>query len=300
MFGCGSQTVVDRSVHELDAIQAELRSVAKRRTVVFPRMELMMTTKIQSVNYWPDNACAKAFWGQHELAPYQELLADTKAWLEPQPLQRWLDLGCGGGQLTRALWEKSVRRLSEVVGLDCAAANATAFAKLRTKLKPRATRNRVRFVAADFSQGLASWTDDYFDGVVSGLAIHYAESYSQRTGRWTRSGYDRILAEVFRGLRPGGVFVFSVNVPEPSWGKVAWKSLGGFFKARRPLRFLKKAWRVWSYGNWLKRESRRGRFHYLPLETVLKKLDLAGFPTVDHRLSFAGQAYLLRARKPSS
>src|SRR5437867_12577348 len=121
-----------------------------------------MARTAKSVNYWPDSACAKAFGRLHELPPYQQLFADTRAWLEPQPLQRWLDLGCGGGQLTRALWEKSVGRLSEVVGLDCAAANATAFAKLRTKLKPRATRNRVRFVAADFSQGLASWTDDYF------------------------------------------------------------------------------------------------------------------------------------------
>ena len=25
-----------------------------------------------AVNYWPDNKCAKAFWGQHELPPYRE------------------------------------------------------------------------------------------------------------------------------------------------------------------------------------------------------------------------------------
>src|SRR5439155_234760 len=131
-------------------------------------------------------------------------------------------------------------------GVDCAAANARAFDKLRSRLHPPAKGNRLRFVAADFSQGLASWTDGYFDGVVSGLAIHYAESYSEETGQWTPSGYEHILAEVFRILRPGGTFVFSVNVPEPSWGKVAWKSLGGVFKARRPFHFLKKAWRIWS------------------------------------------------------
>jgi hypothetical protein len=55
---------------------------------------------------------------------------------------------------------------------------------------------------------------------------------------------------------------------------------------------------MWSYGGWLKREARRGRFHYLELNVVLEKLRQAGFANIEHRLSYAGQAYLLRCRKP--
>jgi hypothetical protein len=102
---------------------------------------------------------------------------------------------------------------------------------------------------------------------------------------------------VYRLLKPGGVFVFSVNVPEPAWGKVAWKSLPGVFRIKRPLRFLKYGWRMWSYGNWLTRESRRGRFHYLPLEKIVEKLLRIGFICIEDRLSYVGQAYLLRCRK---
>jgi SAM-dependent methyltransferase len=258
---------------------------------------MTMARNAKSVNYWPDNACAKAFWSQHELPPYQELLAATKAWLDPKPLEKWLDLGCGGGQLTRALWQASVGRLAEIVGVDCAAANAQVYDKLRTSLQPPARDGRVRFLAMDFSRGLPSWQDNYFDGVVSGLAIHYAESYSDATGRWTCDGYDALLREVHRVLRPGGRFVFSVNVPEPSWARVAWTALRGVFSTRRPLRLLKKGWRIWRYGGWLKRESRRGRFHYLPLETVVGKLRAAGFESIRHKISFAKQAYLLRCCK---
>ena len=220
-----------------------------------------------SVNHWPDATCAKAFWGQHELRPYQELFAHTLAWLKPKPGERWLDLGCGAGRLSRAIWTATAGRAAEVVGLDCAAANAAAFDRFRAGLDPQ-VRDRFRFVAADFSAGLAAFPDGHFDGVVSGLAISYAESYSEADGRWTQDGYDRVLAEVHRVLAPGGKFVFSVNVPEPAWGTVARSALAGVFRSRRPQKFLLKAWRIWRYGGWLKREARRGRFHYLPLPAV--------------------------------
>src|SRR5262249_26245863 len=107
----------------------------------------------------------------------------------------------------------------------------------------------------------------------------------------------RILAEVFRVLRPGGRFVFSVNVPEPSWGRVALTSLADVLRKKRPLQYLKKAWRIWRYGGWLKRGARRGRFHYLPPGQGVAKVRHAGSRAIQHRLSFAGQAYLLRCRK---
>lgn len=251
-----------------------------------------------SINYWPDSACAKAFWNQQELPPYQELLADTTDWLDPRSGERWLDLGCGCGQLTKVLWQKSRGLLQEIVGLDCATINAQAFQKLRATVQPTPSEETVRFLALDFSKGLSAWEDERFDGVVSGLAIQYAESYSEETGRWTSAAYDAVLAEVYRLLQPGGRFVFSVNVPEPSWGRVALYALGGIWQARKQLRYLKKAYRIWRYGGWLKREARRGRFHYLPLPKIVDKLAALGFVAVEHRLSFCGQAYLLRCQKP--
>src|SRR5437762_955411 len=110
-----------------------------------------------AVNHWPDDACARAFWSQHELPPYRRLLADTADWLDPRPGERWLDLGCGGGQLTRTLWEKSGGSLAEVVALDCAAVNQAAIEKLRRHARPAADERRVRFLHADFSAGLGTF-----------------------------------------------------------------------------------------------------------------------------------------------
>jgi len=252
------------------------------------------------LNYWPDSACARAFWGQQELPPYRQLLADTSAWLAPRVGDRWLDLGCGCGKLTEALWRNSRGTVEEIVGLDCAADNALAFQQLRGQVRPADAHERIRFIHADFSSGLRSWDTGRFDGIVSGLAIQYAESYSQKLRRWTTDGYDRLLADTYRLLRDGGSFIFSVNVPEPSFCKVALYSIWGAFDARRTVRYAERAFRMWRYGAWLKRQARIGRFHYLPLPTVVAKLRHLGFTEIEHRLTFAGQAYLIRCRKPLS
>jgi ubiquinone/menaquinone biosynthesis C-methylase UbiE len=248
-------------------------------------------------NYWTDAKCARAFWGQHELPPYRQLLAHTIEWAAPRPGERWLDLGCGGGALTRGLWDATGGRLASVVGVDCAANNADAYNLLRETLTPD-RGERIEFVCHDFSDGgLAPFADEAFDHVVSGLSISYAQSYDEVSGAWTQDGYDRVLADVLRVLRPGGRFVFSVNVPEPSWARVGLLSLGGVFGARRPIRYLQKAWRMMRYGAWLKREARTGRFHYLPGEEVAQKLKSAGYSSAQWRLSYAGQAYVFRAVK---
>ena len=258
----------------------------------------MSDEKVGSPNHWPEATCARTFWGQHELPPYRRLLADTTAWLEPQPGQRWLDLGCGCGKLTQAIWEKSEGTVKEVVGIDCAAINARAYEYLRAGMDPKARAHEVRFLHADFETGLGSFRDNYFDGVASGLAIQYAESYDAERGCWTTDAYERVLSEVFRVLRPGGWFVFSVNVPRPSWTWVAFTSILGVFRARRFFRYIHKAWRMWRYGSWLRREAATGRFLYLHRKEVFTRLERIGYDSLDRRRSFAGQAYLIRCRKP--
>ena len=257
-----------------------------------------MSAANASVNYWPHTSCAKAFWSQRDTPAYQRLLKDTAAWLDPKAGDEWLDLGCGSGPLTEVLWRQSGGRIGQIVCADCATVNMHAIDRLRQRLEPRPQIGQIQFVALDFSSGLPAWKDSRFDGVVSGLSIQYAQSYSLDRQDWTTEAYDRLLFEVFRVLRPGGCFVFSVNVPEPSWGRVALRSIKGVFRAPRPARYVKNAWRMLRYGRWLKQEARRGRFHYLPENAIRHKLAAAAFMNIEHRLSYAGQAYLFRCRKP--
>jgi SAM-dependent methyltransferase len=257
-----------------------------------------MSASTVDVNYWYDKRCARAFWTQRELPPYRQLLADTAAWLEPLAGQRWLDLGCGCGQLTRTLWEKSGGSLAGIVAVDCAAANEQAIASVRASAQPASTAQRIVFRQVDFSDGLGAFATGSFDGVVSGLAIQYAQHWSAEEARWTEQGYDRLLGEVCRVLRPGGQFTFSVNVPNPAWLRIALYGIPGFFTSRKPLKFFRNSMRMLRYGKWLKNEAARGRFHYLSSEVILGKLTQAGFVRIEQRRSFAQQAYLFRACRP--
>jgi SAM-dependent methyltransferase len=250
------------------------------------------------VNYWPTAKCAKAFWAQQDLPPYQQLLNDTLAWAEPASQECWLDLGCGAGALSRAIWKRTHGTIKAVVGLDCAEVNELCYRRWCDTLSP-SPGNRIRFVHHDFASGLGLFADDSFDHAVSGLSISYAESFDDIQGKWTTSAYDRLLSEVWRVIRPGGRFVFSVNVPNPSWAKVAWQSFPRLIRCQHPFQTLKRSWRMLKYGRWLKREARAGRFHYLPAFEVVRRLTAVGFAFVAHRLSYCDQAYIFRATKPA-
>lgn len=254
-------------------------------------------TQAKHSNLWPSARCAKAFWGQQDLPPYQRLLADTLEWADPGPRERWLDLGSGGGAITRAIWERTSGAIDSVIALDCAAVNEESYRRLRESLQP-APADHIRFIHHDFSGGLGLFPSAAFDHAVSGLSISYAEDFDETAGKWTTKAYDRVLTEVWRVIRPGGRFVFSVNVPEPSWAKVAWRSLPSMFAQKHLARAVKRSFRMLWYGRWLKQEARVGRFHYLPADEVMQKLAEAGFTSISHRLSYCDQAYVFRAVKP--
>lgn len=247
-------------------------------------------------NHWQDEACARAFWDQHLAVPYQEMLRDTAAWLAPRPGERWLDLGCGCGQVTGLLWRLGGGQVEEIVSLDCNPVNAEAIARLRGRLGG-AAHSRIRFVAGDFSAGLPQFADQAFDGIVSGLAISYAEHRDPATGRYTDQAYNGLLAELARVLRPGGRLVFSVNVPDVRFWPILWKSLRQAFRLSKPLKALGNGLRMQGYGHWLRREAEKGRFHYLPFEEIARRLTALGFESVQHRLTYADQAYLVQARR---
>jgi ubiquinone/menaquinone biosynthesis C-methylase UbiE len=255
-----------------------------------------IVTNKEDTNWWHDEKCAEAFWDQKLIRPYQELLSDTADRLEIRPGERWLDLGCGSGQLTSLVWKKSRGQVGEIVATDCNPANDKVIRRLATAL---GAGEKVRFETVDFSGGLGAFPDASFDGIISGLAISYAESRDPQTGKYTDAAYNRLLADLFRVLKPGGKVLISVNVPNPNWGLIGRKSLHFGLRISKPWRQLVNAFQMWWVGRWLTRQARRGRFHYLPANEIQLRLARVGFVDFDCRLAYTGQAYLFSASRPA-
>jgi SAM-dependent methyltransferase len=99
-------------------------------------------------------------------------------WLDAQPGEYILDLGCGDGQLTRRLRDMGVH----VLGVDASAEMVTAA--------------RERGVEAEQAQAESlPFRDATFDAVFSNAVLH-----------WVR-GQDEMMKQVHRVLKPGGRFV---------------------------------------------------------------------------------------------
>jgi SAM-dependent methyltransferase len=102
---------------------------------------------------------------------------------------RVLDAGCGRGRYTEWLIERG----ASVVAVD---KSSEMVERARQRVDDRAEIRR-----ADIGQPLEFADDSEFDGVVSGLSLHYLEN-------WRRT-----FAEFARLLRPGGFLVFSTHHP---------------------------------------------------------------------------------------
>lgn len=107
--------------------------------------------------------------------------AGVLAWLDVQPGERVLDLGCGDGTLT----EKISARGADVTGID-------ASPEMLDKARERGLR-----VVLGNAEALPF--DGEFDAVFSNAALH-----------WVRD-QDAMLAGVHRALKPGGRFVVEMG-----------------------------------------------------------------------------------------
>ncbi len=102
--------------------------------------------------------------------------------------QRILDAGCGHGRYADWLCDQG----ADVVAVD---SNEAMLEQARRRLGNRAT---VRH--GDLTESLP-FAEDTFDGIVSGLSLHYVEDWRVP------------FAEFARLLRPGGFLTFSTHHP---------------------------------------------------------------------------------------
>jgi ubiquinone/menaquinone biosynthesis C-methylase UbiE len=156
-----------------------------------------MTTRDSGVNLWDSAAHALEYLTRADSIPHRtEGEAELLEWL-PLGTLHVLDLGSGDGRLLGLV--KLARPDSTSVALDFSDT-------MLERLGERFGRDRtVRVLAHDLTQPLPD-TLGSFDAVVSSFAIHHLPHPRKRA----------LYEEVFRLLRPGGVFCNLEHVSSPT------------------------------------------------------------------------------------
>jgi SAM-dependent methyltransferase len=109
------------------------------------------------------------------------------AWLGMPPGRRWLDVGCGTGALAATVL--TLASPAEVHGIDSSPVYV-AYARDHTR------DDRVAFEVGDAHS--LPYSDGAFDAAVSGLVLNFL------------TAPDRVVAEMARVVRPGGVVALYV------------------------------------------------------------------------------------------
>jgi SAM-dependent methyltransferase len=120
------------------------------------------------------------------------------AMLPTAPAQRWLDVACGPGLVTRAL----APRVGQIVGVDLTPA------MVEMARRESAGVENARFELADASR--LPFPDGAFDGAVTRFSMHHMPAPG------------RVVREMARVVRPGGWVAVSDHVTSDDHAQAAW------------------------------------------------------------------------------
>lgn len=212
---------------------------------------------------------------------YRMLVKTVRSFIDPKTGQTWLDAGCGPGNMSKLLNEKSEGSLKKIISLDIV--ESPVFRE-RQKTVPMS-----EFVHGSLSNCLPL-ESGVLDGIVSNIVIPYVVDFEGIPGK---EGIKNLFKEFARVLKPGGQFVWS-SPKRNIRTEICFISAAGdiLWNAPRIHNLPVIAYRLLKYGKELEKKGKKGIYTYLDPPEWDEILKEAGFISRDWKFVFTCQVWV--------
>lgn len=255
------------------------------------RQPEVLSRHVQSEDAAREKRSAQKFWTRYfyfydtlnESAPYRQMVSGHAHALKPAPGDLILDAGTGTGNVAVILLAGG----AGVIGIDFC---EQALERCRKK----DARGDFRF--GDITRPL-DFPSDYFDKVSCCNVFQFLSPYH----------HPFAFAELFRVLKPGGLFAVTVFAAGFSSGRVYRETLLQkrresslpktiAFTIRYSLSTLRILYYVWR----IKKRQAKGQYYFFDNDGLRRMLEATGFQILEMQRVFASQCVTVLATKPES
>ncbi|MFH1684226.1 MAG: methyltransferase domain-containing protein [Candidatus Margulisiibacteriota bacterium] len=230
---------------------------------------------------------------------YRRYLEDMWKTLDLQPGDRFLDVGCGNGNLDAyclgkmALlkdivgWEKG-----EIIGVDFVeGALARAEEKIQKVKLKRADLPEHKLTPMDIEKDYFPFESRYFDKITASLLLSYLQDPQV------------VVERLCRSLKPGGTIILTSLKPDADISQIYHNFLRKIKEMpedeERQELLEKGRGLLNSAIGWIENEEESGRFKYLPADKLEQMLKANGIEIISSQKSFGDQAIIVKGRKIS-
>src|SRR3989338_961427 len=259
------------------------------RGMLDARLRCIHYLKTEEHQFWLSYA---KFYKYLELAlPYQHMLQAIRSLLPDNIRGQWLDIGTGSGAMVQLLLDKLDKSDKATHRIIATYFNEDMLTLARGRFRDS---DLVQVKKLDLNHTMPHEADS-FSGVVANLVLPYITHHETILGKRV---FGLLLGQIFRVLRPGGVFLFSTPKHQVNFILVALGSWRSFFDRQHP-EYRKYALYILRHALQIQEWGRREMYNFPSLSGLEKLVHDTGFQDIQIRAALVGQVYIVSCRKPA-
>jgi 1-acyl-sn-glycerol-3-phosphate acyltransferase len=253
--------------------------------LLYTKLNFIKTLHEEEKQFW--NGYAQFYYYLERAEPYQELMSDFSHHLPDEIRGRWLDLGSGSGGVVDLLAKK--KRHGAFTEITASDVDPTMIKHLTLRFSDLPS---VKIRPLDLALPFDVPTT-FFDGVTSNLVLPYVTYHQGEIGK---SAFKHLLRDIYKILRPDGIFVWSTPKKNVNFGRAFAKSWKAVLDPHN-LSHMYYGPAILMQALKIQHKGKTGLYSFLDTNELREILEEIGFKDITFARSMAGQVDIISCKK---